>query len=175
MTDQFVAEIRVFPFNFPPTGWAFCDGALLPISQNTALFSLLGTVYGGDGRATFGLPDLRDQALIGPGQGPGLDDYEIGARVGDAFVTLLESEIPHHVHGLRATTSGAELSAPGPDRALARSMPGEIYRSDPSAPHMALAPQALSIAGGSMSHDNRQPLLALNFCIALQGNFPPRG
>src|SRR4029078_1116152 len=104
MADPFVAEIRIFPFNFAPTGWAFCDGQLLPISQNTALFSLLGVTYGGDGKSTFALPDLQGRASMHPGQGPGLSDHFLGEEGGSETVTLLESEIPSHVHTMMAST-----------------------------------------------------------------------
>src|SRR6187200_734747 len=107
MADQFVAEIRIFPFNFAPTGWAFCDGQLLPISQNTALFSLLGTTYGGDGKSTFALPDLQGKSPMHPGQGPGLSLHDLGEEGGSKTVTLLQSEIPLHSHSLRAATDPA--------------------------------------------------------------------
>lgn len=174
MTDPFVAEIRVFGFNFPPRGWAFCDGQVLPISQNTALFSLLGTVYGGDGKSTFALPDLQDRALIGPGQGNGLSDYAHGEQFGSSTVSLLESEIPHHAHGANASSDPGELQSPADDRTLARSSPGFAYRSGTNA-NTDLAPQSLAPAGGDQPHNNRQPVLGMNFCIALQGVFPPRG
>src|SRR3954463_999781 len=112
MSDQFVAEIRIFPFNFPPTGWAFCDGQIMPISQNTALFSLLGTVYGGDGKSTFALPDLQGSVPIQPGQGQGLSLYDLGQPGGTEFVTLLQSEIPLHTHTLSATEELVNESTP---------------------------------------------------------------
>jgi microcystin-dependent protein len=175
MADPFVAEIRVFPFNFPPRGWAFCDGQLLPLSQNTALFSLLGTVYGGNGKSNFSLPDLRDRSVIGPGQGPGLSLYDHGQVVGSSTVSLLESEIPHHTHQAKATTDAAELSSPESGRSLARAAPGTPYRSGTGAPQVAMAPEALAPAGGDQPHQNRQPTVGLHFCLALQGVFPPRG
>lgn len=171
MADPFVAEIRMFGFNFAPSGWALCNGALIPISQNTALFSLLGTTYGGDGRTTFSLPNLQSAFAIGPGQGPGLSPRELGETGGSANVTLLESEIPSHTHPLRATLSattgnpaGATL-APTANGASAYRIPGATA---------AMAPSALLSTGGSQPHENRQPYLGLNFCIALQGVFPPR-
>src|SRR3954451_19989767 len=118
MSDPFVAEIRMFGFNFAPTGWAQCNGQLLPISQNTALFSLLGTFYGGDGKSTFALPNLQDQAAQNQGQGQGLTDAFVGEQTGAEFVTLLQSEIPQHTHTLQAQTAPAELQAPAPNRAL---------------------------------------------------------
>lgn len=174
MADPFVAEIRVFPFNFAPKGWAFCDGQLLPLSQNTALFSLLGTVYGGNGKSNFALPNLQDRSVIGPGQGPGLSLYDHGQVVGSSTVTLLESEIPNHSHPAKAATDPAELSSPSPDRALSRSGPGNAYRSGAGAPQVTMASEALAPAGGDQPHNNRQPTLGLSFCIALQGVFPPR-
>lgn len=171
MADPFVAEIRMFGFNFAPSGWALCNGALIPISQNTALFSLLGTTYGGDGRTTFSLPNLQSAFAIGPGQGPGLSPRELGETGGSANVTLLESEIPSHTHPLRASLSattgnpaGATL-APTANGASAYRIPGATA---------AMAPSALLSTGGSQPHENRQPYLGLNFCIALQGVFPPR-
>ena len=173
MADPFVAEIRVYPFNFAPTGWAFCDGQLMPISQNTALFSLLGTTYGGDGRSTFALPNLQGSAPMHPGQGPGLSLHDLGESAGSEFITLLESEMPAHTHTMMAVSASASLNAPAPDRALARSSGGFAYQQTPANP-VNLALQALSPAGGSVPHNNLMPYLTLNFCIALQGVFPPR-
>ena len=174
MSDQFVAEIRIFPFNFPPTGWAFCDGQLMPISQNTALFSLLGTTYGGDGQSTFALPDMQGNAPMQPGQGQGLSLRDLGEMSGTDTVTLLVSEIPVHTHNLRANFNTADLNDPTPDRSLARADTGFIYQSNTSANLKLMAPQTLSPAGGSLPHNNMQPYLTLNFCIALQGIFPQR-
>ncbi|ADB51026.1 phage tail protein [Conexibacter woesei] len=174
MTDPFVAEIRIFGFNFPPRGWAFCDGQLMPISQNTALFSLLGTFYGGDGASTFALPDLQGQAAVGSGQGQGLSDYYLGQQAGSESVSLIESEIPNHSHTAQASSAPAELQAPANDRALARSSGGFAYRSDPSAGLVQMDPQALAPVGSDFPHNNMPPVLTLNFCIALQGVFPQR-
>ncbi|HWQ11950.1 MAG TPA: tail fiber protein [Roseiflexaceae bacterium] len=171
MADPFVAEIRIFPFNFAPTGWAWCDGQLMPISQNTALFALLGTTYGGDGRSTFALPNLQGRAPMHPGQGPGLSLHDLGETGGSETVTLTEPEIPAHSHALRASPDDGDLTAPAPDRSLARSGGGFAYQSTAS---VALGAQALTLAGGSQPHNNMQPYLTLYFCIALQGIFPPR-
>ena len=171
--DPFVGEIRVVGFNFPPKGWAFCDGQLLPISQNTALFSLLGTMYGGDGKSTFGLPDLRDRVAINAGQGPGLSPYDQGQVGGSGHVTLLQSEIPVHTHTALASPDPAEVQAPAPNRSLARSGPGFLYQSSPAGT-VPMSPVAIAPAGGSLPHNNRSPYLTLNFVIALQGVFPPR-
>jgi microcystin-dependent protein len=174
MADPFVAEIRIFPFNFAPKGWAFCAGQLMPLSQNTALFSLLGTTYGGDGKSTFALPDLQGRAPMHPGQGPGLSLHDLGEVGGSETVTLLESEIPAHSHGVLANANPANLAAPSPARSLARSQPGVAYKASPQA-DAAFAPEAIAPAGGDQPHNNMMPYLTLNFCIALQGVFPPRG
>jgi microcystin-dependent protein len=175
MADPFVAEIRIFPFNFAPKGWAFCDGQILPLSQNTALFSLLGTTYGGDGKSTFALPDLQGNAPMHPGQGPGLSLHDLGEMGGSETVTLLESEIPAHTHTLSASPDPADVQTPAADRSLARSNPGFAYiASSPQPPLASLAPEALSPAGGDQPHNNMMPYLTFYFCIALQGVFPPR-
>lgn len=173
MADPFVAEIRIFPFNFAPTGWAWCDGQLIPISQNTALFSLLGTTYGGDGEATFALPDLQGRAPMHPGQGAGLSLHDLGETGGSETVTLLESEMPAHAHTLRATTQPAEdASASG--EVLGRTVGAQLYQSVTNANLTTLAPEALAPQGGDQPHNNLQPYLTLSFNIALQGVFPPR-
>jgi len=172
LADPFVAEIRVFPFNFAPKGWAFCNGQLLPISQNTALFSLLGTTYGGDGKSTFALPDLMGSVPMHPGQGPGLSLYDLGQIGGSENVTLLQSEMPAHTHNLMAASDDPAESNVATGFALARSEPN-IY-SVTLTPLAQLAFQALAPAGGSLPHNNMMPYLTLNFCIALQGVFPPR-
>jgi microcystin-dependent protein len=172
MADPFVAEIRIFPFNFAPKGWAMCNGQLLPISQNTALFSLLGTTYGGDGKSTFALPDLQGSVPLHPGQGPGLGLYDLGQVGGSEFVTLLQSEIPAHSHNVVASASTANRTAPA-GNSVARATGATPYIAAGGAT-TSLAPQALSVAGSGLPHNNLQPYLTLNFCIALQGVFPPR-
>jgi len=174
MSDQFVAEIRIFPFNFAPTGWAFCDGQLMPISQNTALFALLGTVYGGDGKSNFALPDMQGNAPMQPGQGQGLSERILGEMSGVESITLLQSEIPVHTHTVMTMSDPGTLQAPGPDRILARSSNATAYQTNTSANLQMMAPQALALAGGGLPHNNMQPYLTLNFCIALQGIFPQR-
>jgi microcystin-dependent protein len=174
MSSPFVAEIRVVGFNFPPTGWAFCDGQLIPISQNTALFSLLGTFYGGDGKSTFALPDLQDSAPIHQGQGQGLSEYVLGQKSGSESVTLLTSELPFHTHQANASIDDAQFQAPAPDRELATSNPGFAYQSDDSTNLTSMNPQTLSMAGSSLPHNNMMPSLVLNFVIAMQGVFPAR-
>lgn len=174
MADPFVAEIRIFGFNFAPRGWAFCNGQLLPLSQNTALFSLLGTTYGGDGKSTFALPDLQGSVPLHPGQGPGLSLYDLGQQGGSDTVTLLESEMPAHAHTLRVVSDQGDLNAPAANRSLARSNNGFAYQSTVNANLTPMAFQALSPAGGSLPHNNLMPYVVVNFCIALQGVFPPR-
>jgi microcystin-dependent protein len=171
--DPFVAEIRIFPFNFAPRGWAFCDGQLLPISQNTALFSLLGTTYGGDGKSTFALPNFQGNAPMHPGQGPGLSLHDLGETGGSETVSLLESEIPSHSHGLMASTQPGEDASPAGE-ALARSVGASLYQSVTNTNVVQLSSSALAPAGGDQPHNNMQPYLTLNFCIALQGVYPPR-
>ena len=173
MSDQFVAEIRIFPFNFPPTGWAFCDGQLMPISQNTALFSLLGTTYGGDGKSTFALPDMQGNLALQAGQGAGLSLYDLGQMAGSDTITLLQSEIPTHTHTVSDHDADlGDLNAPATNRVLAMSANASIYTA-PAALTL-MSPQALAIAGSSFPHNNMMPYLTLNYCIALQGIFPQR-
>jgi microcystin-dependent protein len=174
MADPFVAEIRIFPFNFPPRGWAWCDGQLLPLSQNTALFSLLGTTYGGDGKSNFALPDLQGRAPMHPGQGPGLSLHDLGETGGSETVNLLESEISAHSHQLMAEiVDAADNHAPSSAKALGPSAGGMAYRSD-TTNMVNLADTALAPAGGDQPHNNLMPYLTFYFCIALQGVFPPR-
>jgi microcystin-dependent protein len=176
MSDQFVAEIRIFAGNFAPKGWALCDGQLLPISQNTALFSLLGTMYGGDGKSNFALPDLQGASPMHAGQSSASGTiYDQGQTGGEQAVTLLQSEIPVHSHTMQASIDDADLRIPSPTRVLAKSGGGFAYQTNTSQLGSTLAPQALTPAGGSLPHNNMQPYLALTFIIALQGVFPPRG
>ena len=171
MAEAFVAEIRIFGFNFAPRGWATCDGQIMPIAQNTALFSLLGTSYGGDGRTTFALPDLRGRFALHQGQGPGLSGRDVGEAGGAATVGLLASEMPVHSHALQADASPTTAAPAG--AALAPTATGTaVYRS--GAANAQMAPGSVGAAGGSQPHENRQPLLGVNVCIALQGIFPPR-
>lgn len=175
MADPFVAEIRIFPFNFAPKGWAWCNGQLMPISQNTALFSLLGTTYGGDGKSTFGLPDLEGSAPMHPGQGPGLSLHDLGEQGGSDTVTLLPSEMPAHTHSLQAANFPADIQVPKPTTAVARSTGGNAYQTNTSSNIVQMNPAALSPAGGDLPHNNLMPYLTFYFNIALQGVFPPRG
>lgn len=172
MTNPFVAEMRIFPFNFPPTGWAFCNGQILPISQNTALFSLLGTTYGGDGKSNFALPNMQGRAPMQPGQGPGLSLHDLGEEGGEATVTLLESEMPSHNHKVMAESQDpADTIIPSPSTAIARSSGGGLYQTTNN---VQMSGSTIAPVGGNQPHNNMMPYLALNFCIALQGVYPPR-
>lgn len=172
--DPFVAEIRIFPFNFAPKGWAWCDGQLLPLSQNTALFSLLGTTYGGNGKSNFALPDLQGRAPMHPGQGPGLSLHDLGETGGSDTVSLLESEIPSHSHTFMGNGAITATSlSPSSTTAFARSTGGGMYASTNTV-SVTLADSTLAPAGGDQPHNNMQPYLTFYFCIALQGVYPPR-
>lgn len=172
--DPFVAEIRMVGFNFAPKGWAQCQGQLLPISQNTALFSLLGTMYGGDGKSTFALPNLQGNTPIGQGQGPGLSPRDIGEQGGSPNVTLLQSEIPSHSHTLNAYTGDAgDVRTPTQSTALSVVSPGNLF--SPTATGLnSMAPTAVGANGGNLPHNNMMPYIGLMYIIALQGVFPQR-
>src|SRR5215469_11287893 len=167
--DPFVAEIRVFPFNFAPKGWAICEGQLLPLSQNTALFSLLGTMYGGNGVSTFSLPNLQGAAALGTGQGPGLSLYVQGEIGGTDTVTLLPSEIPSHTHKANCSSQDGNDYGPAGDF-WSPDVTGNQQYGDTASTTMS--PSALGAGGGSQSHNNMQPYLVLNYCIAMQGVYP---
>jgi microcystin-dependent protein len=175
MSDQFVAEIRIFAGNFAPSGWALCNGQLLPISQNTALFSLLGTNYGGDGTSNFALPNLQGSAPVNQGQGAGLSQYFVGEAGGVQSVTLLQSEMPAHSHIPQAVT-GADGDQVSPvNHVWSKARYGRQGASMYSAAGpQQMGPGAIPIVGGSQPHNNLMPYLTLNFIIALQGIFPPR-
>lgn len=172
-SDQFLGEIRAFPFNFPPTGWALCDGQLLPLAQNTALFSLLGTYYGGDGRSTFALPDLRGSVAIASARGPGLSERWLGESGGVDSVTLLTSEMPPHSHQLAASGEPATSRSPRASDVLAASVEGNLYAPSSSG-SVAHDAGMLAPAGSSQPHTNLMPYLTMHYCIALQGIFPQR-
>lgn len=173
MSSPFVAEIRIFPFDFAPTGWALCNGQLMPISQNTALFSLLGTYYGGDGKSTFALPNLQGMTPIMHGQGAGLSERFLGESSGSPEVTLLDAEMPSHGHTLRGLAAVGNRTTPV-GNSIARVTGATPYLPPAGAALTQMAFQALSPAGGSLPHNNLMPYLTLSFCIALQGVFPPR-
>ena len=176
MSEPFTAEVRIFAGNFAPRGWAFCDGQLLPIAQNTALFSLIGTTYGGDGRTTTALPNLQGRAPMHPGRGPGLTARRLGEKVGVETVTLSEAQIPSHNHTARAAAQPANSPSPTNTSSFARSAAGAVaYQTDTTANLVDLASETLSTTGGGQAHTNLQPFLALNFIIALVGLYPSRG
>ena len=173
MSDPFVAEIRIVGFNFAPRGWALCNGQLLPLSQNTALFSLLGTMYGGNGASNFALPDLQGRAVMHRGQGPGLSSYDQGQTGGSENVELLQSEMPLHNHNIITGDLSDPASLQDPTgNYLGVAIGVTPYVTAPTGATMA--PTMLAPAGGSLPHNNMQPYLAMNFIIALQGIFPPR-
>ena len=174
MADPFVAEIRIFPFNFAPGGWAWCDGQLLPISQNTPLFALIGTTYGGNGRSNFALPNLQGRAPMYYDQGPGLSYHDIGETGGEETISLLVNEMPTHTHALRAQNeSGDEVATPA-GNTLNHPTSGNLYNNAANQPVVAMSGNAIAPVGGNQPHNNMQPYLTLGFAIALQGVFPPR-
>jgi len=175
MSEPFIAEVRIFAGNFAPRGWAFCNGQLLPISQNTALFSLIGTTYGGDGRTTTALPDLKDKVPMHPGRGPGLTSRSLGQKGGVETVTLTEQQMPNHTHTMMASPSPGEQPGPvanGQGNTFARGVGGSLYGSDAS--QVAMAAETLPTMGGGQPHNNLQPYLAMHFIIALVGMYPSR-
>lgn len=174
MADAFVAEIRIFPFNFAPFGWAMCNGQLLAISQNTALFSLVGTFYGGDGKSTFGLPNLQGSVPICYGSGGGLSPYDIGQTGGETSHTLLTTEIPNHNHSYRAAPTGGQTTPAGNTWGPVGKGRSPVYDAPPGGGGVQMLPGNLLPAGSGLPHNNLQPYLTLNFCIALQGIFPAR-
>jgi microcystin-dependent protein len=175
MSNPFVAEIRIFAGNFAPTGWALCDGQLMPISQNTALFSLLGTTYGGDGKSNFALPNLQGSAPMQAGQGPGLSLRDLGETGGEQTVTLLQTEMPAHSHGALGSTGSTSASPVGNAWASGAKLGGgNTYTPSVPSNNVQMNPSALSIAGGNLPHNNLPPFVGLTFIIALQGVFPAR-
>jgi microcystin-dependent protein len=170
VTEPFLGQIILVPYNFAPRGYAFCQGQILSIAQNTALFSLLGTTYGGNGQTTFALPDLRGRHAVSQGQGPGLSFYTLGEQGGVESVTLISQQMPQHNHLVSTNNQGANTGRPS------GAFPGQtstnIYA--PSSDGSTFNPQAISLTGGNQPHENRDPYLALNYCIALQGIFPSR-
>jgi microcystin-dependent protein len=171
MSDQFLAEIRMVGFNFAPRGWATCDGQIMPISQNTALFSLLGTNYGGNGTVNFGLPNLQACAPIQSGQGPGLTSYFTGETLGTQTITLSQTQMPAHTHAFKALNTIGDNN--NPNGAVPARVIGETPYVNATA-NVPLANSLTAAAGGNQPHNNMMPYLVINFCIALQGIFPPR-
>jgi len=173
MATTFVGALMLVPYNFAPTGFAFCNGQLMPISQNTALFSLLGTFYGGDGKSTFALPDLQGAHAIGAGQGSGLSLYDLGQQGGTENVTLLQSEIPVHTHTYSSAKTQSTLNSPT-GNALAKQTGNDKIFSSTLTPTILMNPTAIGVTGANFPHNNMMPFQALNWIIALQGVFPPR-
>lgn len=170
MSEPFLGQILIFGFNFPPRGWAACNGQILPIAQNTALFSLLGTTYGGNGQTTFGLPNLQSRVPLHFGQGPGLSNYDLGQAAGTETVTLLQTQMPAHGHLAGVSQAAGTTTRPSGKVPATAGAAAYADASDGS----AFNPAFVQNAGGSQPHDNLQPYLALNFCIALEGIFPSR-
>jgi microcystin-dependent protein len=173
MSSPFVGEVRAFGFNFAPKGWAFCDNQLLPISQNTALFSLLGTFYGGDGKSTFALPGMQGNLSNSQGQGPGLSAYFIGQASGSQTVTLLQSEMPQHNHNLMTDPLDPPDGSSPANASQSRSTQTLLYTTA-TTPLVPMNINAITVSGSSLPHNNMMPYLCLNFCIAMQGVFPAR-
>jgi microcystin-dependent protein len=170
MADPFLGQIAIFSFSFAPRGWAFCNGQILQIAQNTALFSLLGTTYGGNGQTTFALPNLQGRAAVSQGQGPGLSPYSLGQVGGESTHTLTVQQMPSHTHGAKPSSDTTQLSPQG--HYWAPNTDGNATYSTTSTATMA--PNAVAQSGNSQPHPNMQPHLPLNFCIALGGVFPSR-
>jgi len=172
MSEPFVGEIRMFAGNFAPRGWAYCDGTLLATSQNDALFSLFGTIYGGDGRTTFGLPDLRGRLPIHAGHGPGLSERRLGSKAGQEKVTLTTNQLPSHTHEFRAVKGTATETSPGSNESLASSVSFDAYVPEQGIANMAS--ENVNHVGGSRSHENEMPYLCVHFIVALVGIYPSR-
>lgn len=173
MADPFVSEVRIFSGNFAPTGWAFCDGSAMSVSQNTALFSLINNTFGGDGIKYFNLPNLQGRVPIHAGQGPGLSQRQLGESGGEEVVTLGDAEMPAHAHQLATTNNIADSNIPD-QKLLAVSTGTFVYNSSTGGQPVKMNPQTIAIAGGSMPHNNLQPYLALTFILAITGIYPPK-
>lgn len=177
MSEPFIAEIKIFAGNFAPRGWAFCDGQFLPLAQNTVLFSVIGTTYGGDGRTSIALPDLQGRAAMHPGRGPDLTYRRLGQKAGTETISLTESQIPVHSHILQGdTTTVSDSNIPDNTKVFAKGVGdgGKIYQKNTSENLTDMASEAISTAGGDQAHTNMQPFIAMNFIIALQGLYPSR-
>ena len=175
MSTPFLAEVRIWALNFAPGGWAFCNGQILSIQQNTALFSILGTNFGGNGTNNFALPNLQDRVVCGAGQGPGLSQYEVGETTGTSTVTLLQNQMATHTHALKSANGTGKTGVPSTSVYVGDSGPGEAYSDSYATALTAMSPQAIGFAGSTpLPHNNVQPGLGLSFSIALQGIFPSR-
>lgn len=174
MSNPFLAEIRIFTGNFAPKGWALCDGQLMPISQNTALFSLLGTTYGGDGKSNFALPNMQGNAPMQQGQGPGLTLRDLGETAGEQTVTLLQTEMPSHTHIAQAVAGSNSIDPGNNVWANGQKGFGNVYAPSAGGSNANMSAFGVSISGGSQPHNNMMPFLGLTFIIALQGVFPAR-
>ncbi len=174
MSDQYLGEIRMFGCNFAPVGWALCNGQILPISQNTALFSLLGTSFGGDGKITFALPNLQGTSTLSTGQGAGLSSYTVGEQGGQPTTTLILTEMPLHTHGVNAVTGGTTADPKGLVWGNPSGRPAANFFANVPGTPSAMNQQAVATSGGTSPHNNLMPYLVLNFCIALNGAYPPR-
>lgn len=177
MSNPFLGEIRLVPYAFSPVGWSFAAGQLLPISQNTALFSLMGTTYGGNGKSNFAIPDLQGNVAIGSGQGPGLSFYDLGQQAGSQTITLLQTEMPSHNHTMNSSAATSDVNSPGGNSlSKPKSTVGNMYGTPPTNPGQPpqLNPGVVSISGGNLPHNNMMPFLGLNWIIAFQGVFPAR-
>ncbi len=176
MSEPFIGQIMMFAGNFAPRGWAFCQGQILSIAQNTALFSILGTTYGGNGQTTFALPDLRGRYPMQPGQGPGLSPRTLGEQGGTETVTLISTQMPAHTHALTASNSAADQPIPEGNVVATRIESGVPVNSytTPNNINTTMAPNSIGIAGGSQPHNNMSPFLCINFIIALEGIYPSR-
>lgn len=172
MSEPFTAEIRIFAGNFAPRGWAFCNGQLLPISQNTALFSLIGTTYGGDGRTTTALPNLKGRSPMHPGRGPGLTSRRLGQRGGVEMVSLSEAQMPNHTHTMQAAINPGNEDDPASTTYLARPVGASLYHLSSS--KVAMSQASIPNTGGSQPHNNMQPYITMNYIIALVGLYPSR-
>jgi microcystin-dependent protein len=178
MSEAYIGQITMFAGNFAPRGWAFCAGQILSISQNTALFSILGTTYGGNGQTTFGLPDLRGRAPIGPGQGPGLPNVSLGEQSGSTTHTMIVTEMPAHNHLIRGNANNANDSLPASAFPSAAIIPTDSNKSvssyNTATDNSTMNPNAITATGGSQPFSIMQPYLGMNFIICLEGLFPPR-
>lgn len=172
MSEPFIAQITMFGGNFAPRGWAFCQGQILSIAQNTALFSLLGTTFGGNGQTTFALPDLRGRVPLGPGQGPGLPSFDLGEVAGEPTHTLIVTEMPAHNHTTRASNVAGNSTSPSGNNLAVSSTRDAVYTS--TAPNASMAAGNVGATGGSQPHNNMQPYLGISFIIALEGIYPSR-